>query len=284
MGIRIGDIRFLNSWPVTYALREGKIPTPAGESELAVVSGAPTELNRKLLTGELDAGAVSSMLFLRHQEEFVPVPGFCIRSDGGISSVLVVSHQPLEEIKGRRIGVTNQGATTPVLLKLLLNRRRLKAEMEVTALRYPEILSEYPAALLIGDEALQATQGPNRFATWDLGEQWTEWTRTPFVYALWVVRRTLVEERPGILEEIARRLRSSLEWGRGHQREIILRMQGTFPWQARFLRRYLERLSYDLDARAWEGLKRFAREARELKEVPASWRAESARPMLVGAR
>ena len=153
MAIRLGDIRFLNSWPVTYALRKGIIP-----SDVQMVSGTPAELNRKLLTGELDASAVSSILYLRHLEEFVPILKFCIRSESGVHSVLVVSRQPLEKLVGKKIGVSNEGATTPVLLKLLLHQRKLKISLEVTSLRYPKILEEYPAALLIGDEALEASQ------------------------------------------------------------------------------------------------------------------------------
>jgi len=266
--IRVGDIKFLNSWPVTYALREKLVPARKGGVEVQIVSGPPSELNRKMLTGELDAGAVSSMMFLRHPEEFVPVPGLCIRSDSGVASVLVVSRQPLESmVKGAKIGVSNQGATTPVLLKMLLNRRGLTAKLEPTGLRYPQILQEYPAALLIGDEALQASQESKDFSTWDLGEAWSSWTKLPFVYALWVVRRRLVDQQPDLLDEISRSLHASLAWGRAHQRELILRMQESVAWEASFIRRYLDRLSYDLDAKAWSGLKRFAEEAKKIGEL-----------------
>ena len=57
MRTRVGDIQFLNSWPVTYALRKGIVP-----ANVHLISGPPAELNRRLLTGELDASAVSSLL------------------------------------------------------------------------------------------------------------------------------------------------------------------------------------------------------------------------------
>ncbi len=260
----LGDIQFLNTWPVTYALRKGLVP-----GSVRMVQATPAELNRRLLAGELDASAVSSVLYLRHPEELVPVPGLCIRSDAGVHSVLVVSRQPLSTLKGRTIGVSNQGATTPVLLKLVAQQRRLKIKLEVTPLRYPEILEEYPAALLIGDEALQASQSAALpLQWWDLGEAWTSWTRLPFVYSLWVMRRDLVERRPEALDALRDALEASHHWGKTHEQELISSMRRIAPLESNFLRKYLQALSYDLDSRAWAGLARFAREAEAAGELP----------------
>ena len=261
--IRLGDIQFLNSWPVTYALRTGIIEAP----RLEVVSGTPADLNRRLLIGELDASAVSAMMYLRHQEEFVPVPGLCIRSDSDVHSVLVVSRQPLTTLKGRTIGVSNQGATTPVLLKVLAAHKNLKINLEVTNLRYPEILEEYPAALLIGDEALEASQSGDGLQWWDLGEAWNEWTKQPMVYALWMVRRELVRKNPETMEHLRAALETSYTWGKLHQDDLIAGMRKIFPFEANFLRRYLQAISYDLDRTAWRGFLRFAKEAETLGEL-----------------
>ena len=256
MAIRLGDIQFINSWPVTYGLKAKKIA-----SQLKVVSGVPAQLNRRLLTGELDASAVSSMLYLRHQEEFVPVPGLCIRSEADVASVLVASREPLEKLETKTIGISNQGATTPVLLKLLLKERKLPLTLEVTHLRFPEILEAYPAALLIGDEALQASREKKHWHFWDLGQAWADWTKLPCVFALWVVRRHLVERSPEVLTEIRTDLEASYAWGRAHTEELVQSMQKIFPWEKAFLKQYLNRLSYDFDTKAWEGLRRLSREA-----------------------
>ncbi len=299
MPLRLGDIEFLNSWPVTYALRKGIVP-----SQVKIVSGTPADLNRRLLTGELDASAVSSVLYLRHPEELVPVPGLCIRSDSGVHSVLVVSRQPLSTLKGRTIGISNQGATTPVLLKLVAQHRQLKIKLEVTSLRFPGILQEYPAALLIGDEALRASQSaasplrrgissaawmvPPRSADhlqwWDLGEAWTSWTRLPFVYSLWVMRREVVEHHPDALETLRDALEASHRWGKAHEPELIGTMRKLYPFETNFLRKYLQALSYDLDAKAWAGLARFAREAEAAGELPRGTAKKLVRPELIEGR
>ena len=267
--IRFGDIEFLNSWPVTYGLRAGEIAC-----DWVVVSGTPAELNRKLLTGELDAGAVSSVAFLRHLEEFVPIPGLCIRSDKGIGSVLVVSREPLHRLKKKEIGVSNQGATTPVLLKLLLRRQHLKGILKDTSTRYPQILQEYPAALLIGDEALAASSNPD-LIRWDLGQAWEEWTRLPFVYALWVIRRRLAETQPHVVKEVAQVLWNSFQWANSHPKELVGAMRKVFPWEVNFLKAYLSKVSYVQDERAWKGLRRFAKEAEQVGELAPGTTAKS---------
>ena len=303
--LRLGDIEFLNTWPVTYALRKGIVGRDFPLT-LSLSKGTPADLNRRLLSGELDASAVSSVLYLRHQEELVPVPGLCIRSDSGVHSVLVVSRQPLSTLKGRTIGVSNQGATTPVLLKLVAQHRRLKIKLEVTPLRFPDILKEYPAALLIGDEALQASEAaslprrgissaawrvPPRSSAdhlqwWDLGEAWTSWTRLPFVYSLWVMRREAVERHPEALETLREALEASHRWGKAHEPELIATMRKLYPFETNFLKEYLQALSYDLDAKAWAGLARFAREAEAAGEIPkgAARKVSSVRPELVEGR
>jgi chorismate dehydratase len=174
----------------------------------------------------------------------------------------------LESLRGQRIAISNQGATTPVLLKILLARRRLQLVPEVSSLRYPEILEEYPAALLIGDEALDASQKEGDLFSWDLGEAWSGWTKLPAVFALWVIRRHLVDQRPELLARLTEALHTSTAWGKAHPRELIAAMRKVFPWEANFLRRYLDGISYEFDAKAWRGLRHFARQAEAIRELP----------------
>jgi hypothetical protein len=45
-------------------------------------------------------------------------------------------------------------------------------------------------------------------------------------------------------------------------------MRKIFPFEANFLRRYLDAISYGLDKTAWGGFSRFAKEAEALGELP----------------
>lgn len=269
--IRLGDIEFFNTWPVTHALRTGAI-----KADVKLVPGTPAVLNRKLLAGELDASAVSTALFLRHQRELVPIPQVCIRSDEGVQSVVLISRDHVADLGRQTIAISNQGATTPILLKVLLAHHRIPARFEVTDLRYPAILGKYSAALVIGDEALQAAQelDGDKWHTWDLGQAWNNWTKLPFVYAVWVLRRNLENTDPLLLEHLRELLQRSYEWGKSHTAQLVAAMRKTAPWEANFLRRYLGLLSYEWDARAWAGLKRFAREGEAIGEFPKGTSAE----------
>jgi len=150
---------------------------------------------------------------------------------------------------------------------MLLSQRRLKFSLEITPLRYPEILEAYPAALLIGDEALLASQQEG-LHLWDLGEAWSRWTRLPFVFALWVVRRRVVAQNPDLLHQLAHTLGTSYQWSARHPKELIAAMRKVFPWEVTFLIKYLAGVSYDLDEEAWAGLTRFAQEGRKRKLLP----------------
>jgi hypothetical protein len=47
--------------------------------------------------------------------------------------------------------------------------------------------SQADAALVIGDRAIASHSGTYALE-WDLGQQWTEWTGLPFVFAMWIAR------------------------------------------------------------------------------------------------
>ena len=79
-------------------------------------------------------------------------------------------------------------------------------------------IDERRGRLLIGDQAIhfrKAAEAQDQFL--DLGAAWKELTRTPFVYALWLIRRDF----PG-KNEIAEALRSLGKTNRDNLEPIIL--------------------------------------------------------------
>ena len=74
------------------------------------------------------------------------------------------------------------------------------------------------AFLLIGDEALRNRRGVRGYPyLYDLGQEWHEWTGLPFVFARWVVRCDLDDERVRWLESLLSR---SIEKGLAAVNEI----------------------------------------------------------------
>ena len=293
MKLRLGDIHFLNSWPVTYALSAGIVQAPA-----VIVRGTPTELNRQLLNGLLDVSAVSALAYLQQApldrsgltgqapldiaprvagcltgqaEEWLLLPDLAIGSESGVNSVILVSRRPVRELVGQTIGMSAEGATTPALLKILLEQAYgVRAQYVVTGQPFPEVLRSYPAALVIGDAALQAMPAArDDYFVWDLGALWRDWTNLPMVYAVWAVRRSVLETRGALAIELHEALLASKAWGLSHLEEVARAAAAATGFAPGFVTDYFRGIRYELDEAARAGLKRYAELAQVAGLLPS---------------
>src|SRR5438094_6516237 len=142
------------------------------QAEVEEIQGVPTELNRRLLAGELDLAPISSIEYARNADRLRLLPRLCVSSEGAVDSIQLVSRVPLEQV--RRIAVTPESATSVVLTKVLL------PEAEHVPLAEAEADGGAHAKLLIGDAALRsAFEDPTPH--YDLGRLWLERTGLPMV-------------------------------------------------------------------------------------------------------
>src|SRR5919204_1172936 len=159
--IRLGRISYVNMAPVFY-----RVEAPFDE-----VAGVPTDLNRRLLDGEIDLAPISSIEYARNASRLRILPQLCVGSEGAVDSIQLVSRTPLEHV--RTVAVTPESATSVVLTKVLLPE----------AAQVP-LGEEADATLLIGDAALKsAFEDPTPH--YDLGRLWLERTGLPMVFAVW---------------------------------------------------------------------------------------------------
>ena len=241
--IRLGRISYVNMAPVFYRL----------EAEVDEVSGVPTELNRRLLAGEIDLAPISSIEYARNAQTLRILPRLCVGSEGAVDSIQLVSRRPLEQV--RSVAVTPESATSVVLTRVLLG------EVELVPLDQPA-----DARMLIGDAALQsAFDDPTPH--YDLGRLWQERTGLPMVYAVWACREGVEEG----LEELERAHLRSLALSRAEPEALARRASAEYGWPAGFLARYFEKLRYHFGPRERQGLVRFfelAHLAGELDTVP----------------
>ena len=178
--LRIGRIPYLNCEPFFHRL-----------SGVELVDLIPRRLGEAMAAGELDAGPLSLMDYVRLESRLVPLP-YGIGCPNGARSVLVFSERPLAELAGARIGVTRETSTSVELLRVLL---ALRYEVEPAAWVGPD--EPCDAQLLIGDQAIRrVTGGPPARHVADLAVDWRDWTGLPFVFARWAVAaRVPVGER-----------------------------------------------------------------------------------------
>jgi chorismate dehydratase len=241
--VRLGRISYVNMAPVFYRV----------DTDVEEIQGVPTELNRKLLAGELDTAPISSIEYARNADRLRLMPRLCVASEGAVESIQLISRKPLEQV--RSVAVTPESATSVVLTKVLL------PEAEHVPLGEPA-----DAKMLIGDAALKsAFEDPTPH--YDLGRLWLERTGLPMVFAVWACPEPTA---PGLVE-LEDALVASLRLARAEPEKLAFEASERYGYPPGFLARYFEKLRYRFGPRERAGLYTFlelARDAGELDTVP----------------
>jgi chorismate dehydratase len=189
--------------------------------------------------------------------------GWCIATRDQVKSVMLFSKDGWAGLNGKKIGITDDTATSVRLLKVILEKKyNVRAEL----LRLHSGINDYSqfdAILLIGDEALKHNKiGLGGFElVFDLAKEWYDWQKLPFVFAVWACRKSLNDERKNELKKI---ISASLEKseidlssiGEGHGKRIGLTQNET--------KEYLEGFNYRLGEREHEAIRMFRRLIKEI--------------------
>lgn len=206
-GLTVGHIPYLNCVPFFHYLRESGF---GGD----LVSGVPSALNQMLQQGGLDISPSSSFEYARNWQDYLLLPGHSISSIGPVESVLLFSPDELTSLEGQSIAITGESATSINLLRIILREFiGLKDVRDAVPVDPVEVLiAQRKPALLIGDRALRlAANLPEGMRIFDLGGLWHQYTGLPFVFALWMVRRTSISSFPVELSELSGQLCQSLD-------------------------------------------------------------------------
>lgn len=177
--IRIGAVGYLNARPLTWALDRSP-------DRWEVRYDVPSVCATLLHAGEVDLGLIPSVEYLG-ASDYRFVPGVGIGSRGPVASVALFTRTPLPSI--RRILLDTSSRTSVALVKVLCRHRfRIDPEFVPHGPDLETMTRGSDAALLIGDPALDADHRALGLDKIDLGEEWTQMTGLPFVYAAWVGR------------------------------------------------------------------------------------------------
>jgi chorismate dehydratase len=241
--IKLGRISYANMAPVFFRV----------DAEYEEVTGVPTDLNRRLISGEIDTAPISSIEYARNAESLLLLPRLCVSSEGAVDSIQLVSRVPLEDL--RTVAITPESATSVVLTKVLFPH----------ATHVP-LGEEADGKLLIGDAALQsAFEDPTPHH--DLGRLWLERTGLPMVFAVWAVP---LPAHPGVLD-LEEALVESVRAARAEPETLAFEAAERYGYPPGFLARYFEKLRYRFGPRERAGLYTFlelAHDVGELDEVP----------------
>ncbi len=254
----VGKIPYLNSIPF-YGNLERR--------QFKILPVVPRRMGVLSRLGQLDAGLFSLMDYF-HQEERLEMLEWGITTRDQVKSVMLFSKEGWADLDGKKIGITDDTATSVKLLRVLLAKKygvqpvfeRMHAGVNDT--------SGFDAVLLIGDEALRRNKfGLEGFElVFDLAAEWYEWQKLPFVFAVWAVAKTMLPESKQELRDIIGR---SLELCGGdfipvagtHGRRLGLTNKETQDYLAGF--------NYRLGDREKEGMGRFRELILELEPLGA---------------
>jgi chorismate dehydratase len=221
-----------------------------GDARFHIARDVPSRVARMLHAGEIDLGLIPSIEYADH--DYAIVPGVAIASHGAVRSVHLLHRRRLEHV--RRVAVDTSSRTSATLVRILL-RERLGRDPEYVNMApdVPAMLDSADAALVIGDPALYYEGDAQRL---DLGQEWTERTGRPFVYAFWA-------GPPGpVSEDHVEALQRAAADGVRDAARIASTYNG-HPERAALNEEYLRRhISYGMGEAELDGLREFYRRAR----------------------
>ncbi|MFL5508369.1 MAG: MqnA/MqnD/SBP family protein, partial [Gemmatimonadaceae bacterium] len=96
--MKIGRIPYINCYPVYGALDRGIVRLDAD-----LVDGVPTDLNRRMASGDLDISVVSAVEYARDSQRYLLLPDLAISCDGPVRSVMLFSRRPATELTARNV-------------------------------------------------------------------------------------------------------------------------------------------------------------------------------------
>lgn len=240
--MKIGRISYLNVVPFYEALEAERGP---------FVQGSPAYLAKVARDGHLDAAPLPLAETFYIEDEFEPVSNFGVACKGPVGSVLLFSRRPFDELTGARLLFTPDSITSAALARYLLDR----AGNQDYSVERGDQVKGYDGYMAIGDRALQAAQDPPFAHVTDLSERWFDLTHLPFVFARWMIRKSVpLPAKKKLAESLAQSLTLPPTITEANS-------AGLSP---RAAREYLSHIIYRLDAECLKSVELFRREMRVL--------------------
>ena len=219
----------------------------------------PAECADLVASGQADIGIIPCFELVRNTYGVVPRVG--IASRGPVRSILLISKIPAAEI--RTLAADSSSRSSVALARILL-AEKFGASPEVTRHdpQLEKMLIEADAALVIGDPALRLDPATLPFRVYDLGQEWTEFTGLPMVYAVWAGPEAF------ITPEVSLAFQESCRYGLERLEEIAIAESPARGISVQLGLSYLQRnLICELDGDCMRGLETYLAYTRKLQEA-----------------
>jgi chorismate dehydratase len=226
----VGCVPFLNAAPLIARLDPG----------IEVILDVPSKLPALLAEGRVEAILVSSIEIYRDMS-LLGLHHVGIASSGPVLSVRLLSPVPIDDVTH---WIPDPASMTSNALMEVLFRDRFGISPRRTHESGPTT-----AQLLIGDAGMRAV-GSTEFE-YDLGEEWTNLTGLPFVWALWI-------GHADISQELTDRLSEGFKNAKPDWESVVRESAIRYGFDEELTRRYLsENVEFELTPRHMEGFEQF---------------------------
>jgi chorismate dehydratase len=239
----MGKISYINASPVYYGLDNGLLP-----NWLEMDPDVPSVLNQKIIDGQIQISPISAAFYAMNHRELLLLPDLSISCHGRVMSVILASRYALDELTGKTVRLSRESASAASFLKMIFHQRNITPIYQIGDVGQIEsVLREVDAALIIGDTALTLPWHQKFNYCIDLGQLWYEMTGLPFVFAVWVVRRSFAESNPLLVKKIYDLLLASKASGYQHMDQVVEASARKLKIEQKRVREYFDLLFCDLD-------------------------------------
>src|SRR5450432_403534 len=257
--LRISAISYLNTAPLMWDFEHG---TAGAAFDIAYT--LPSQCAAELARGTADVGVIPAAAYATIPNLSI-LPGVCIASKKAVRSILLVSRKPLDAVN--TVALDNSSLTSVALTRVLFEKcwgggrqfSSLPPDLDT-------MLATHDAALLIGDPALKVDR--SQYKTWDLAEEWIQFTGKPFVFAFWAITQDAAKK---VNLDLAAIFQESRDHGLlpANLAQIARTWAPKLGLGEEVIRQYLtENIHYYLDEPCLDGLRLFYRYAYECGVLP----------------
>ncbi|OGR10885.1 MAG: ABC transporter substrate-binding protein [Desulfobacterales bacterium RIFOXYA12_FULL_46_15] len=240
---KMGKISYINASPVYYGLDNGLLP-----DWLEMVPDVPSALNRKIMEGRIVISPISAAFYAMNHRELLLLPDLSISCHGRVMSVILVSRYSIDELTGKTVLLSRESASAASFLKMIFHQKNIAPVYQIGDVNNIESVSKNAdAALIIGDTALTLPWHQQFNHCIDLGVLWYEMTHLPFVFAVWVVRRSFADSNPLLVKKIHALLMASKAAGYQHLDKIITISANKLSIEEKRIKEYFDLLFCDLN-------------------------------------
>lgn len=237
--IKVGIVSYFNTKPLLYGIEQHPFI-----DTIELIKDYPSRVAEMLKKGEIDVGLIPVAVIPELPQYYIS-SDYGIAAENDVASVCLFSEVPIEEVK--KVYLDYQSRSSVALLKLLMKEYwGIHPEIvQATDESYIAEIKGTTAGLIIGDRALK--QRKVSTFIYDLAQEWKKITGLPFIFAAWISTKPLPQD-------FIDRFNEANKLGLFHIDEIV----ANTPYDYYDLKKYYTiHISYHLDERRKEGLKKF---------------------------